>query len=124
MIATVSHAAVPPSLNRVGSRGGHWAYTRSKREWQELIAKLLWEAGVPRRLEHVHIDATLRFPVVRTRDAGNFSWMLEKAGGDALKQGGWIVDDTPDHYEFGSVTFDPELGPPRTTFHFHYRTTT
>ncbi|HEX4305299.1 MAG TPA: hypothetical protein VHZ54_04630 [Solirubrobacterales bacterium] len=31
--------------------------------------------------------------------------MLEKALGDALVEGGWLADDTPDHYRFGAVDF-------------------
>ena len=47
----------------------------------------------------------LRFPARRRRDSGNYRVMLEKALGDALVEGGWLPDDTPEHYEFGGVTF-------------------
>jgi hypothetical protein len=121
--ATLVCHAVPPSLNKIGSRGkSHWAYTHAKREWQEAIGRLLMAERVPRGLGHVHADATLRFPVVRTRDAGNFAWLLDKATGDALKTGGWLTDDTPEYYEFGTVTFDRELGPPCTTLRLAYST--
>lgn len=115
------HPAVPPSLNKIGSRGSsHWAYTTAKKNWQQLIGAMLMLNRVPRGLQFVHVDATLRFPVRRGRDAGNFAWMLDKACGDALTKGGWLPDDVPDHYEFGELTFDPELGPPRTTLRLRF----
>jgi hypothetical protein len=123
VVTELVYDAVPPSLNRVGSRGNsHWAYTRAKRDWQDTVGALLMAGQVPRRLVYVRADATLRFPVVRTRDAGNFGWLLDKACGDALVAGGWLSDDNPDCYEFGTVTFDPALGPPRTTLRLTYRT--
>jgi hypothetical protein len=123
MIAELTYDACPPSLNRVGSRGkSHWAYTRAKRDWQNIVGGMLLVGGVPRSLSHVRVDATLRFPVKRTRDAGNFGWLLDKACGDALVAGGWLTDDNPDHYEFGTVTFDQSVGPARTTLRITYRT--
>lgn len=117
----MTYAGVPPSLNKMGTRGGHWPVTKAKKEWQQLIGGLLMFNRVPRGLEFVRVDATLRFPVVRGRDAGNFGWLLDKSCGDALVSGGWLSNDVPDCYEFGTVTFDPELGPPRTTLRLQYR---
>lgn len=122
--ATLVYDAVPPSLNRMGSRGSHWPVTKAKHEWQRTIEKLLMHARVPRDLRHVRVTATLRFPVVRGRDAGNFSWLLDKACGDALVNGGWLRADVPDNYQFDGVTFDPELGAPRTTLQLFYRAKT
>lgn len=115
------HTDVPPSLNRLGSRGSHWAYTKAKKEWQDTITVLLLLAEVPRRLRFAQVDATLRFPVRRKRDAGNFAWLLEKACGDALVAGRWLKDDTPDHYAFGGVVFDDALGPRQTILRLDYR---
>ncbi len=71
-------------------------------------------AKVPRGLHHVTANALLRFPTRRRRDEGNFRWLLEKALGDALQNGGWLPDDTPEFYLFGRCQFDPEPGPART----------
>lgn len=102
----------PPSLNHAHSR--HWSYFhRHKRAWQDIFEALLLQ--VPRRLAYVHAEASLRFPVRRRRDEGNFRWLLEKALGDALVNGGWIADDTPDYFRTGLLTFEEDAGPKRTT---------
>lgn len=115
MVATLVYAAVPPSMNKMGTRGSHWPVTKAKKQWQETIEALLMVERVPRNLLRVHVDAVLRFPVVRGRDSGNFAWLLDKACGDALVRGGWLEGDTPEHYRFGTLEFDAALGPPRTT---------
>lgn len=120
--ATLVHGDTPPSLNKIGSRGtSHWPYTRAKRQWQDIITVLLLKEQVPRRLSFVRVTATLRFPVVRQRDAGNHAWMLEKACGDALVTGRWLVGDTPEHFEFGGLEFDEELGPRQTILSLTFR---
>jgi hypothetical protein len=122
-VAELTYDACPPSLNRIGSRGqSHWAYTRAKRDWQDIVGGMLMVGAVPRGLTYMRFDATLRFPVRRTRDAGNFGWLLDKACGDAAVAGGWLRDDNPDYYEFGGVTFDSTPGAPRTTLRVAYRT--
>jgi hypothetical protein len=121
---TIVYDKVPPSLNKMGSRGGHWPVTNAKKEWQRTIEGLLMAQRVPRNLRHVTVRATLRFPVVRGRDNGNFAWLLDKACGDALVNGGWLPADTPGHYRFADVTFDKQLGAPRTTLQLSYRTGT
>lgn len=74
------------------------------------------EGEYPRRgYYRVRASAVLRFPKRRRRDEGNFRAPLEKALGDALQHRGIIADDTPDHFTFGELTFDPEPGPSRTT---------
>ena len=108
------YADVPPSLNRVGTRGSHWAVTSAKARWHSIFAVLLVEARLPRHLDVVEASAVLRFPTRRRRDEGNFRWLIEKALGDALVPR-WLPDDTPDRYRFFGVEFDPERGPRRTT---------
>jgi hypothetical protein len=107
--------AVPPSLNR-REHHGHWAkFAAVKGQWERdlgllmLAEKRTW----PKGLLAVHATAILSFPVARRRDEGNFRWLLEKALGDALHEGGWIADDTPEYFTFGEVTFD--RGPHKTT---------
>lgn len=113
-VFTLVYADVPPSLNRAHSR--HWSYFhKQKRFWESVFAGALMGASVPRGLAHVHAEASLRFPVVRRRDEGNFRWMLEKALGDALVKGRWLSDDTPEGFTTGALVFEAELGPKRTT---------
>jgi hypothetical protein len=96
---------VPPSLNRVASRGSRWAYSKHKKEWQSALEVLLMQSGLPRGCSRVEASAVLTFPVARRRDSGNFQWLLEKALGDSLTNGGWIPDDDADHFEFRRLRF-------------------
>lgn len=109
-------AETPPSLNRFGSVGGgtYYLYRRLKKEWQETLGVALMAAGVPRGLGKVSATATMRFSTRRKRDEGNFRWLLEKALGDTLVNGGWLADDDAAAFTFGAVTFDPEPGDPLT----------
>lgn len=100
----------PPSLNKIGSRGSHWATTKAKKEWEGHLMIGLLHAKVPKRLDSVRATAVLTFKSNRRRDEGNYRWLLEKALGDVLQKGGWLEDDTPDHYTFGSLTFSEETG--------------
>lgn len=106
---------VPPSLNRVGSRGkSHWPYTNAKKKWEGMFFIALLEVKVPKGLLTVDASAVLRFKSKRRRDEGNFRMLLEKALGDILVTGGWLQEDTPDFYAFNSVEFSEETGDPLT----------
>jgi hypothetical protein len=48
----------------------------------------------------------MTFTLRRDRDEGNFRFFLEKALGDALQNGGWLKNDTPDQYRFSTVDFE------------------
>ena len=110
----------PPSFNAVGLRS-HWAVgRRHKLQWQEWLSIALMEQGVPRGLETVSATATLRFNQRRRRDEGNFRVILEKALGDALVEGRWLADDTPEHYRFGAVTLFAPVPQPETIVILEY----
>lgn len=110
----------PPSLNRMGARGNPRVFHRHKKQWQQDIEMLLLAARTTRPLPGpVTVEAVLRFPVRRRRDEGNFRSLLEKATGDALVNGGWIPDDTPELYRFKAVTFEEVSGEPRTQLIFY-----
>lgn len=70
---------------------------------------LLQVAGVPRGLGRVEASAVLTFTRRGRRDVVNFRTLLEKCLGDALVNGGWLDDDTPNEFSFGAVEF--EVGP-------------
>jgi hypothetical protein len=93
----------PPSLNVVAGR--RWDWVKAKRRWQTDLGVLLMAEQLPRHLHRVEASAVLTFPTRRRRDEGNFRSLLEKSLGDALVEGGWLDDDTPDRYRFGVVTF-------------------
>lgn len=101
--ATLCIPGTPKSFNQVGLHS-HWAVGRAeKQRWQGWLSIALMEQGVPRKLKRVEARATLRFKQRRRRDEGNFRVIPEKALGDALVAGGWLVDDTADLYRFGDV---------------------
>jgi hypothetical protein len=102
----------PPSLNVIAGRGSRFAFAKAKRRWQTDLGLLLMAEALPRGLDRVEASAVLSFPTRRRRDEGNFRALLEKALGDALVEGGWLPDDTPDRFRFGAVTF--ATGPART----------
>jgi hypothetical protein len=110
----------PPSLNAIATRGNHWAVTNAKKKWQGIFEQLLMAYALPRGLDRVEALAFLRYPQKRRRDEGNMRWLLDKALGDALVNGGWLDDDTPEHFVFGRVFFEPERGPKRTTVVVHW----
>lgn len=106
----------PPSLNTFGSVGGgtHHRYRRLKKQWQEQLGRALMQAAVPRGMGRVKATAALRFPRAAKRDEGNFRFLLEKALGDILVEGGWLKDDTAGRFSFGALQFVPDLGDPLT----------
>lgn len=110
-----SHDDTPPSLNAVGSRGGQMAFHRKKKEWQAIFETLLMQTGFPRDWNEMTATARLTFPTKHRRDEGNYRTLLEKALGDALVNGGWLPDDTPEHFLFERVHFEQKTGKPKTT---------
>lgn len=105
----------PSSFNRAGARGSWWTFATAKKKWQRDIGWALIASGAKRPLPSpCSVHAVLRFPQRRRRDEGNFKVLLEKACGDALTEGSWLPDDTPEHYRFTRVEFEEERGPART----------
>jgi len=104
-IVRVWIGATPPSLNVIAGRGSRFEFASAKRRWQSDFGVLLMAEAVPRGLERVEASAVLSFPTRRRRDEGNYRTLLEKALGDALVEGGWLPDDTPDRFRFGRVRF-------------------
>jgi hypothetical protein len=96
---------LPDSFNRTAY--AHWTKQReSKQNLQRDMELMLMGLQMPRPLPGpVVAFATLIVPVRRRRDEGNFRTPLEKALGDALVNGGWLHDDTPELFRFGSVAF-------------------
>ena len=99
---TLEIPGTPPSYNQTAH--AHWTVNRKvKQDWQRHCELALMVARVPRGLEVVTATARLFFKERRRRDEGNFRVILEKALGDALTNGRWLPDDTPEHYRFGAV---------------------
>lgn len=105
----------PPSLNKVGASKNWRAWHRHKKSWQEDVEMWLLAEKMPRGCSFADVRVVLRFPTRRRRDIGNYQAMLEKVAGDALVNGGFIPDDTPEFYSFTSLEFDPEIGREQTT---------
>lgn len=109
-IYTLTLPSTPRSINALGTRGSWKARHFAKKGLERELQTYLMVAGVPRNLTRVVASATLRFPTRRRRDEGNFREPLEKALGDALVSGGWLPDDTPEHYRFDRLEFSDEPG--------------
>jgi hypothetical protein len=103
----------PPSLNDVVGQG-HWRrYHTIKKQWQAILRELLAAADTP-RMGRVLVEGVVTFPDRRKHDQGNYRFVLEKALGDALVVGGWLVDDDWGRYEFGNLAADYAKGVRRT----------
>lgn len=105
-----AHLGYPDSLNVGGSSENARAYQRKKRIWQGILTELLEGSGLPRGLERIDAEGTICFPTRARRDQGNFRFMLEKALGDALVEGGWLADDDWARYEFGALRRADQAG--------------
>lgn len=109
---------VPPSLNKIATRGSRFATSRAKKDLQEQFHWELLLQRVPEGLRRVVASATLQFPTRHRRDPGNFSWLIEKSLGDALAPHDraaphrWLADDTADYFVFQTpITILPDRGP-------------
>ena len=103
--AVMTYPDTPPSFNAIGHSGSRWKWTRAKKDWQENMEVLLMAGKVPRGLRKVTARAVLSFPTKRRRDTVNYRTILEKCLGDALVNGRWLEDDTPNEFVFIGVTF-------------------
>jgi hypothetical protein len=103
------HYGAPSSLNVFGS-GNPKTYWQEKMNWQAILTPLLIASGLPKGLERVMVEGEATFPTRAGRDQGNHRVLIEKALGDALEAGGWLAEDTWEHYEFGNLTASYERG--------------
>lgn len=102
MKALVSLDQTPPSANTntgVGGRGNPKGIARTKKQWEQIFGGLLMEAKVPRNLHFLRVTPFLMFRTPNRRDVDNFFFPISKPLGDVLVSGGWIPDDTPEHFE-------------------------
>lgn len=104
-----SHHGYPPSLNALGD-GNRFAYRAMKETWEERLGALLGDAELPTGLARVTVEGVLTVPDRKRRDQGNHRFLLEKALGDALVDGGWLEDDDWSRYEFGGLQLVYEKG--------------
>jgi hypothetical protein len=100
------HLGAPPSLNEGGSGMDRMAFQSLKKAWQAAFMVELKASGLPRDLAAVQVEARVGFATRAKRDEGNHRWMIEKALGDALVEGGWLPDDCfypVRRYSFGNL---------------------
>ncbi len=101
----VSHDEVPKSLNAggAGSRQ-HWAAAkREKEKWEGIYFTLCLAKKIPKGYDRIRVEAWLAFTVKRRRDADNYKNSISKPLADALVNGGFIPDDTQEHFELTQV---------------------
>lgn len=113
---------LPESFNV--TNGAHWAKARkSKQNLQADMELMLMGLRMPRPLPGPLVAfAKLIVPVDRRRDEGNYRTPLEKSLGDALVNGGWLRDDTPDLFRFTTVEFELRAGVSETQITVAWRT--
>lgn len=120
-LLTVEHHDIPPSANAAIYRTHHQKAQRIKKQWQGTFGYLLMAAKLPRGITKVTATVELKFRVRRTRDSDNFYLPISKPLGDALKAGGWIPDDSPEHYAFERVRISDQKVPRDTmVLHLEY----
>lgn len=110
------HHAYPESFNEGGSGHNHFAYQNAKKAWQARLIKLLAASELPRPLARVVVEGELTFTrrFGKGPDQENFRYPLSKFLGDAMVEGGWIVDDDWGRFEFGGLAYRLEpAGTPR-----------
>lgn len=105
-----SHMGAPPSMNTFARSGDGFVYMNLKERWSALLRPLLDASGLPKGLAHVLVEGEATFPDRGRRDQGNYRVLIEKALGDVLVAGGWLPDDTWDHYEFGNLSRSHQPG--------------
>jgi hypothetical protein len=92
--SNICHHGYPPSLNIGGSGWNPHVFQGVKQAWQGVLTFLLNTSGLPRGLHRVTAEVQIGFPTRGRRDANNFRYVLDKALGDALTEGGWLDDDS------------------------------
>lgn len=112
-LVVLKYDGCPPSYNSY--QRAHWRKQhRLKQQWQSILEGLLMVSGLsrisPDYKRRITATAELRFPTRVRRDEGNYRTPIEKALGDALQNGCWLPDDTPEFFSMGGVTFSPERG--------------
>lgn len=108
-----AHFGAAPSMNVFASRDPS-VYRSLIETWKSVIGDRLREALPAVTFESVLVEGEVTFPKAAKRDQGNHRTLLEKATGDALEAGGWILDDTWDRFSFGNLEQRVEEGKSRT----------
>lgn len=108
-VVTLTWDETPPSANEnkgVGGRGNPATVSRTKKQWEGIFGFLLMQAGVPRNLTSVEVKCKLQFRTKVRRDGDNFMMPVSKPLGDVLVSGGWLPDDTPEHYNMERIRIE------------------
>jgi hypothetical protein len=103
------HFGAPPSLNVLGS-GNVFAFQAIKKSLSEALRQGIEQTDLARPVARVLVEGECTFPDRKKRDQGNHRALLEKALGDTLTEGGWLVDDDWSRYEFGNLAATYERG--------------
>lgn len=123
-IARITLPQTPPSLNKLGARGNPRQFHRRKKGWQQLFeGELTFGTAsdvLPRRVDRVTVTGRMEFKTRRRRDCVNFQPLIDKALGDALVNGGWLADDTPEHYRFAELDLVGGCEQARTILDLHW----
>lgn len=107
------HVGPPESFNAMAGRNPE-VYRGAVRQWATVLGPLLRASDLPMGLGRVVVEGVVSFGDDHDRDQGNHRVIIEKALGDALVRGGYLVADTWKRYEFGDLQRADEPGVGRT----------
>jgi hypothetical protein len=98
----------PKSVNAGGggARANRYAAHREKQRWEGLFLMELLAAKVPRAMQFVTIDLTVRWKRRNHRDVENYRHPITKPLLDALKKGSYVPDDTDEYVHVKGLTFE------------------
>lgn len=96
------HLGAPESFNAFAGRDPN-VYRSMIDRWSPVLSELLEASGLPKGLERVEASGEVSFGDATERDQGNHRVIVEKALGDALVRGGWLVSDVWSRYTFGDL---------------------
>lgn len=108
---TLYYDEIPKSANSGGggARANPYAASREKRMWEGVYFVLFLRAKIPKDLDHITVRPELQFTDPwRRRDADNYYLSISKPLADTLVKGGYIPDDTPDHYSCERVVISKD----------------
>ncbi len=102
---TLVYDDCPKSVNQGGggARKNKYSSHREKMMWEGIYGMMLIAGKVPRNLGHTRVTIELKFKAKRNRDAENYRHPVIKPLLDAMKKGGWLIDDTEQYVEVERV---------------------
>lgn len=86
-------------------------YQAANVAWRSMWLSRLGLAGMPTGCSRIEVQGLICFPDHKNRDEGNHRFLIEKFLGDALQDGGYLINDDWSSYRFRELDLAlPEPG--------------